>query len=119
METFITLQNLSTISTLVLIVILFVQNTKEIVDNVCNKLFHKSIPTKYLTFTISQILLFMSKYYLGTDFSNSEEIFVNFINGCILAGLSSKSVETLIGKNKGIGNGIDKDFRVKDDIVDG
>jgi len=99
MENFITIQNLSTISGLVLVVVLLVQNFKGIIDTIFDKYFNISFPTKYLTFIVSEILLFTSKYFLSTDFHNGEEIFITFINGCILSGISSKSVEALMNKN--------------------
>jgi len=99
MENFITIQNLSTISGLVLVVILLVQNFKGIIDNIFNKYFNISLPTKYLTFIISEFLLFMSKYFLGENIFNGEAIFINFINAIILANVSIKSVETLMNKN--------------------
>jgi len=99
MEQFITIDNLSTMASLILVIVLLVQNFKEIVDSIFIKVFGKSLPTKYLVFVFSQILLFTSKYFLGTDFHQGEEIFINFINGCILASVSMKSVETLMNKN--------------------
>ena len=99
MEQFVTIENLSTMSGLILVVILLVQNFKDIVDNIFTKVFDRTLSTKYLVFVISQVLLFLSKYFLGTDFHNSEEIFITLINGCILSGVSYKSVETLMNKN--------------------
>ena len=99
MEQFVTIENLSTMSGLILVVILLVQNFKDIVDNIFTKVFDRTLSTKYLVFVISQVLLFLSKYFLGTDFHNGEEIFITLINGCILSGVSYKSVETLMNKN--------------------
>ena len=98
MEQFITIENLTTMSGLILVVILLTQNFKEIIDSIYKKAFGKTLPTKYLVFVISQGLLFLSKYLLGTDF-NGQEILVNFINGCILSGVAVKSVETLMNKS--------------------
>jgi len=100
MEQFITIESLSTMATLILVVVLLVQNFKEIVDNIFIKAFGKALSTKYLVFIISELLLFTSKYFLGTDFHKGEEIFIALINGCILSGLSYKSVETLMNNNK-------------------
>jgi len=99
MEQFITIQNLSTIGGLILVVILIVQNFKEIVDNIYKKAFGKTLSTKYLVFMISELLLFLSKHFLGENIFNGEAIFINFINGVILASVSMKSVETLMNKS--------------------
>ena len=98
MEQFITMENLTTMSGLILVIVLLTQNFKEIIDSIYFKAFGKTLSTKYLVFVISQGLLFLSKYLLGTDF-NGQEILVNFINGCILSGVAVKSVETLMNKN--------------------
>ena len=98
MEQFITMVNLTTMSGLILVVVLLTQNFKEIIDNIYKKAFGKTLSTKYLVFIISQGLLFLSKYLLGTDF-NGQEILINFINGCILSGVAVKSVETLMNKS--------------------
>jgi len=99
MEQFITIQNLSTITTLILVVVLLVQYFKDIVDNIYKKAFGKTLSTKYLVFAISEFLLFTSKHFLGENIFNGEAIFINFINGIILASVSVKSVETLMNKN--------------------
>jgi len=98
MEQFINMENLTTMSGLILVVVLLTQNFKEIIDNIYKKAFGKTLSTKYLVFVISQGLLFLSKYLLGTDF-NGQEILINFINGCILSGVAVKSVETLMNKS--------------------
>ena len=99
MEQFITIQNLSTITTLILVVVLLVQYFKDIVDNIYKKAFGKTLSTKYLVFVISEFLLFLSKHFLGENIFNGEAIFINFINGIILASVSVKSVETLMNKS--------------------
>ncbi|HIH62773.1 MAG TPA: hypothetical protein HA283_00600 [Nanoarchaeota archaeon] len=99
MEQFITIENLSTMAGLILVVVLLTQNFKGIIDTIFIKYFGKSLPTQYLVFVISQVLLFMSKHFLGTNIFSGQEIFINFINGCILSGVSMKSVETLMSKN--------------------
>jgi len=99
MEQFISIQNLSTITTLILVVVLLVQYFKDIVDNIYKKAFGKTLSTKYLVFMISEFLLFLSKHFLGENIFNGEAIFINFINGIILASVSVKSVETLMNKN--------------------
>ena len=106
MEQFITIQNLSTIGGLILVVVLLVQNFKDVVDNIYKKAFGKTLPTKYLTFVISEILLFLSKHFLGENIFNGEAIFINFINGIILASVSVKSVETLMNKNSNNDNNV-------------
>jgi len=103
MERFITMENLTTMSGLILVIVLLTQNFKEIIDNIYFKSFGKTLSTKYLVFVISQGLLFLSKYLLGTDF-NGQEILINFINGCILSGVAVKSVETLMNKNNSDSN---------------
>ena len=103
MEQFITMENLTTMSGLILVIVLLTQNFKEIIDNIYFKSFGKTLSTKYLVFVISQGLLFLSKYLLGTDF-NGQEILINFINGCILSGVAVKSVETLMNKNNSDSN---------------
>jgi len=99
MEQFINIQNLSTIGGLILVVVLLVQYFKEIVDNIYKKAFGKTLSTKYLVFVISELLLFTSKHFLGENIFNGEVIFINFINGVILASVAMKSVETLMNKN--------------------
>ena len=107
MEQFISIQNLSTITTLILVVVLLVQYFKEIVDNIYKKAFGKTLSTKYLVFMISEFLLFLSKHFLGENIFNGEAIFINFINGIILASVSVKSVETLMNKS---------DSKIKSDV---
>ena len=114
MEQFISMENLTTMSGLILVVVLLTQNFKEIIDSIYKKAFGKTLSTKYLVFVISQGLLFLSKYLLGTDF-NGQEILVNFINGCILSGVAVKSVETLMNKNNNVNN-INNNVKFNDDI---
>ena len=116
MEQFISIQNLSTIGGLILVVVLLVQYFKEIVDNIFKKAFGKTLPTKYLTFIISEFLLFTSKYFLGENICDGEVIFINFINGVILASVAMKSVETLMNNSKN--NGIGNDRNISDDTVE-
>jgi len=115
MEQFISMENLTTMSGLILVVVLLTQNFKEIIDNIYFKAFGKKLPTKFLVFIISQGLLFLSKYLLGTDF-NGQEILVNFINGCILSGVAVKSVETLMNKSDSDSNKVKSDADISEEI---
>jgi len=115
MEQFITIENLTTMSGLILVVILLTQNFKEIIDSIYKKAFGKTLPTKYLVFVISQGLLFLSKYLLGTDF-NGQEILVNFINGCILSGVAVKSVETLMNKSDSSNSNVKSNENISGEI---
>ena len=115
MEQFITMENLTTMSGLILVVVLLTQNFKEIIDNIYKKAFGKTLSTKYLVFVISQGLLFLSKYLLGTDF-NGQEILVNFINGCILSGVAVKSVQTLMNKDSNNSNKVKSNTDISGEI---
>ena len=116
MEQFISIQNLSTITTLILVVVLLVQYFKDIVDNIYKKAFGKTLSTKYLVFVISEFLLFLSKHFLGENIFNGEAIFINFINGIILASVSVKSVETLMNKSDSDSNKVKSDVDISGEI---
>jgi len=115
MEQFITMENLTTMSGLILVVVLLTQNFKDIIDSIYKKAFGKTLSTKYLVFVISQGLLFLSKYLLGTDF-NGQEILVNFINGCILSGVAVKSVQTLMNKDSNNSNKVKSNTDISGEI---
>jgi len=116
MEQFITIQNLSTITTLILVVVLLVQYFKDIVDNIYKKAFGKTLSTKYLVFVISEFLLFLSKHFLGENIFNGEAIFINFINGIILASVAVKSVETLMNKSDNSNSNVKFNENISEEI---
>lgn len=102
---FFTLQMLSSIAGIVIAVVLVVQMFKGLVDNifsfVAKKIFkinNYTLPTKYLTVIVSEVLFFLAQYY--TIKLDGATIFLTFLNGLVISAAAMKSFDSLSNKDK-------------------